>query len=298
MSRRRIARSLAVAALASVAMSLAALPAHANEFPQVPSATATPACKNVPGDYIAAWKVHLANDPISYTSIHFVVTIDAYKPYEYDLQPGDTFDELYGVPNAIPTHITITADGTTLVDTSMTQRCEEPTAKITFTCQEGGVATLTYDLKNPLPIVVTFVVHMTGGSTWSDDLSIEYPYEEYSTIAEHPAEDAAYDVSVEAEGKVLATKTGVADCKPPETTTTTTTVPAPTTTTVPNAPTTSTTVAAVAVKAPPTPPAATAAAPTLPFTGSSSAPLAATGLVLVGAGGGTLLALRRRTAKA
>jgi LPXTG-motif cell wall-anchored protein len=282
MSRRHlIARSVALAALASIGMSMYALPAHAVEFPKLPSATTESVCKDEGFQVLAGWKTHLANDAQSSGAVHFKVNIDAYQPYEYDLQPGEVYDVVYGVYDGLPSHITISADGSVLVDKTATRRCQEPVGAITFSCaQPGATPTLSYAIENKLPVPIAFTEHRADGSAPSQDLANIYPYDSTYNGTETLKEDAHYNVSITAEGKTLAAKSGVADCKAAPTTTTTTTVAH----------------TVIAAQPDPVAPTTVASPATLPRTGSSSTPLAGFGFLLLCAGGGTLLVLRRRPA--
>jgi LPXTG-motif cell wall-anchored protein len=185
------------------------------------------------------------------------------------------------VYDGLPSHITISADGSVLVDKTATRRCHDPLAAVTFSCTNpGATPTLSYALTNKLPVPITFTVHRADGSAVDHKLANIYPYKSTYNGTETLKEDAHYNASVTAEGKTLAAKSGVADCKaaPPTTTT----------------PTTAHTV--IAAEPDPVTPTTVASPATLPRTGSSSTPIAALGFALLCAGGGTLLVLRRRPA--
>jgi LPXTG-motif cell wall-anchored protein len=117
---------------------------------------------------------------------------------------------------------------------------------------------------------------------------------QYNNLEEFLQEGQPYDVSITADGQVIASKSGVGDCEP---NTPPTTTPTPPTTTPPaTTPTTlvssgpSVTVASAAAASPTT----TARPAALPYTGSGSKALAAVGIVLLIAGGSTVIALRKR----
>ncbi len=281
MSRRHLlARSVALAALAAIGMSMYALPAHAVEFPKYPSATTESVCKDEGFQVLAGFKTHLANDAKSSGPVHFHVQIDAYSPYDYDLAPGEVYDVVYGVNNGLPVHIVISADGAVLIDKTATRRCSEPVGTIAVSCAPpGATPTLSYAITNKLPVPITFTEHRADGSAISQVLANIYPYKSTYNGTETLKEDEHYDVTITAEGKTLAAKNGMADCKAAPPTTTTTAAPT-----------------VIAALPDPVTPTTVAVPATLPRTGSSSTTLAALGFVLLCAGGGTLLVLRRRPA--
>jgi hypothetical protein len=172
-------------------------------------------------------------------------------------------------------------------------------------CQGSSPAwNVTMVNQGPTP-VVDFTVQVDGGAKADYDVGIGLP----GLHKIFPAKVGTTHLVVLANGGTMVDATQATDCGPVPTSTTTTTVPKvvphPTPTTVH---TTVTTVQAQAAPAPADPPTSTvppavhsAATPppsTLPFTGSTTLPLALTGTALVGAGAGAVLGTRaRRTRK-
>jgi LPXTG-motif cell wall-anchored protein len=300
-----IRRRLSIAGVALVAFGVisgvaGAPAAHANEFPSLPSATATMQCE--PDGYWeydhSNWHVHLANDSFAKKEAHFEVTYDANPPEQYTLQPGETHDEVVEAPDGVPTTLLITADGSTLVSKSLTTNCNTPEAWMGFGC---GVPTagkyypaLSFSYTNSTDKHIYVEFHSDKGgllysyTMWDQEGKWVGFHESYSE-GEH------YHGWLTFDGVKQKELEGTVDCEKTPTSTPPTSVPPTTTPKQPHSTTTTTVVAAESAVATPT---TAAPAGTLPFTGGSSTPLAIIGSLMLSLGAAALLAVRRRAARA
>jgi LPXTG-motif cell wall-anchored protein len=285
MSRRHaIARTMTAAAIAVVGLGIGTGVAHAKEFGSEPSATAARECETIPNSPIVgdSWNYKIANAANAPQDALFTVTVDNFPPQDYTIAPGASHEGGFGTKDGLSSHITIVADGQTLVDTTTTKQCNFPQAKITFGC-DGGVnsdlPSVWMEVVNWSAKPANWVGHAPGGKTFSP------PPTGLSGARYMVTEDASWDASITLDGQVVADEHGFANCFADPVPSTTSTTVAPTTTVAPAQepePTTSTTVLAV-----------TASTPTLPMTGGSSLPLGVAGGLLL-ATGAALLAGRRR----
>jgi hypothetical protein len=299
-----IRRRLSIAGVALVAFGVisgvaGAPAAHANEFPSLPSATATMQCEQDPmWDFKHAnWHVHLANDSFAKKEANFEVTYDAKPPEQYTLQPGETHDEVVEAPDGVPTTLLITADGSTLVSKNITTNCNTPDSWMGFDC---GVPTngkyypmLTFSYTNSTAKHIYVEFHSDKGgllysyTMWDQEGKWVGFHESYSE-GEHFHGWLTFD------GVKQKELDGTVDCDKTVETPPTTTPP----TTTPKQPHSTTTSTVVATESAATTPTTAAPAGTLPFTGGSSTPLAIIGSVMLSLGAAALLAVRRRGARA
>lgn len=287
-----IARTIAASCGFVIAFGLVAPAAHATEFGSDPSATASEQCDAMadPFDFIGGqWHVHLENSNFGKVAAHFEVTVDQQKTQTADLDPDNSSDLLIRGFDGLPSHIVVTADGKTLVDTTTTAHCNDPYYDIVFQCAGPfpnlSVNTVSFGIGNDTDVPHLFELHRADGSVTS---MVKYSMQG-ATNAFHDviAEDAPYDVWIALDGVDVKHISGVADCVAD--------TPPPTTT--PQDPPPSD---PPPVTAPPAtePPAQVlgleVTQPALPRTGVDTLPLTTAGLGLIGVGSLALAAQRRR----
>jgi LPXTG-motif cell wall-anchored protein len=280
MSRRpTIMRVLIATCGLATVLAISAPAAQAKEFGSDPSATADLACTN---QKFPMWTVTMANSAAGAADANFEVKNDYQPPEHFVVAPGT--QKTWEVPglDGIPSHLTVKADGQTIIDKTSTVRCWTPYGTITPKCEQPA-PTLEFYFQDLSMATVHFVVHHANGTDESFDMKSKW-----KTVIETVQEDQPYDVWITADGSEIAWLEGTADCTtPPTTTPPTTTPPATTPTTV--------VVSGESVTAPPAAATPTTTAPaTLPYTGASSKPLVMIAVVLILAGGSTVIALRRR----
>jgi hypothetical protein len=320
--RTLLTRVAIIAGCATAFVGVAAPAAHA--IPQ--SATATLECDPLPaGPWMTAnWHIHLALDASAPYGYLFGIHADFNVGQNHYLLPGESLDVVEPGRDGLGSNLVVAADNFVLQKIGTTV-CNPPQAETNFTCGKTAAdpSYLTYWMNNPSPSTYNFVVHESNGLDITKQLTANT-----ATVIENVNKGTHYHGWIELNGVSWSGVEGDAICDAPPTTTSTSTtttpptttppttapptttplVPDPTTTTPSTTPattvakaggsadrTTSTTtaIAAHAAAADPT----TVAAPTgqLPFTGSSSMPLGAFALVLVGAGSALAFGLRRRS---
>jgi hypothetical protein len=163
-------------------------------------------------------------------------------------------------------------------------------------CHDGGPAWRVFMANSGPDVTIDYTVQADGGTKADYDVAIGAPVLQFV-----PAKSGGSHLTVLADSASMIDTTDSISCGQPTTTTTTAPPVHTTTTTVPATTPTTVHTNGAALPADPPPPAAPTAVhaaattqATLPFTGSSSLPIALTGFALVGAGGALLLSERAR----